>query len=63
MEEQIFRMKNENEMQFSQRFPHKIDPNKIQSVHDVVEILKRIPIYINDDVVKGIEHLIEKENE
>ncbi|WP_170954544.1 hypothetical protein [Bacillus cereus] len=42
-------------------YPHKIDPNKIQSVHDAIEILKRIPIYLNDEAVKGIEHLIEKD--
>lgn len=42
---------------------HKIDPNKIQSVHDVFEILKRIPMYVDDEGVKGIEHLIEKDDE
>ncbi|AHZ54030.1 hypothetical protein P4H56_23895 [Bacillus cereus] len=44
-------------------YPHKIDPNKIQSVHDAIEILKRIPLYLNDEAVKGIEHLIEEEEE
>ncbi|PFS09624.1 hypothetical protein COK55_27095 [Bacillus cereus] len=44
-------------------YPHKFDPSKIDSIHDAIEILKRIPIYLNDESVKGVEHLIEKESE
>ncbi|TCW59081.1 hypothetical protein EC917_101335 [Bacillus thuringiensis] len=41
----------------------KIDPNKIQSVQDILEILKRIPMYVDDEAAKGIEHLIADDND
>ncbi|MBJ8031461.1 hypothetical protein JDS96_27260 [Bacillus cereus group sp. N21] len=40
---------------------HKIDPNKIQTLDDVIQILRRVDMHVDDEGVKGIEHLIEKE--
>ncbi|MDA2480434.1 hypothetical protein PDN61_29300 [Bacillus cereus] len=40
---------------------HKIDPNKIKTLDDVIQILKRVTLHVNDEGLKGIEHLIEKE--
>lgn len=37
---------------------YKIDANKIQSVEDILEILKRIDMYVDEKGVKGIEHLV-----
>ncbi|WP_190240621.1 hypothetical protein [Bacillus sp. BD59S] len=43
---------------------YKIDPNKIQSLDDVISILKNITIYVNgEEALKGLEHLIEKDDE
>ncbi|WP_180247225.1 hypothetical protein [Bacillus cereus] len=41
---------------------YRVDPNKIQTLDDVIAILKRVTIYVNDEEsLKGIEHLIEEE--
>ncbi|NEU34005.1 hypothetical protein GN156_25435 [bacterium LRH843] len=37
---------------------YKIDGNKIQSVQDILEILKRVDMYVDEIGVKGIEHLV-----
>lgn len=42
---------------------HKIDPDKIQTLEDVIQILKRIKIHVNDEGLKGIEHLIADDND
>lgn len=42
---------------------HKIDPNKIQTIDDVIQIMKRLVLFVNDDGLKGIEHLIVEEEE
>lgn len=43
---------------------YKIDPNKIQSLDDVISILKNVTIYVNgEEALEGLEHLIEKDNE
>ncbi|MDV6040448.1 hypothetical protein N7X28_28940 [Bacillus sp. SM-B1] len=43
---------------------YKIDPNKIQSLDDVISILKNVTIYVNGEgALKGLEHLIEKDDE
>lgn len=43
---------------------YKIDPNKIQSLDDVISILKNVTIYVNgEEVLKGLELLIEKGDE
>ncbi len=42
---------------------HRIDSNKITSVQDIIEILKRITVYVDDEAVKGIEHLIADDND
>lgn len=43
---------------------HKIDPNKIQSLDDVISILKNVKIYVNgEEALEGLEHLIEKDDE
>ncbi|MED3090118.1 hypothetical protein [Bacillus toyonensis] len=42
---------------------YKIDPNKIQTLDDVIAILKKITIYVNgNESLEGLEHLIEKED-
>ncbi|PEL17591.1 hypothetical protein [Bacillus wiedmannii] len=43
--------------------PHKIDPDKIQTLDDVIQILKRINLQVNDEGLKGIEHLIADDND
>lgn len=43
---------------------YKIDPNKIQTLEDVIAILKKVPMYANgEEALEGLEHLIEKEDE
>ncbi|WP_215596147.1 hypothetical protein [Bacillus mycoides] len=43
---------------------YKIDPNKIQSLDDVITILKNVTIYVNgEESLEGMEHLIEKGDE
>lgn len=43
---------------------YKIDPNKIQSLDDVISILKNVTIYVNgEEALEGLGHLIEKDNE
>mgnify|MGYP007039429771 CR=1 FL=1 len=43
---------------------YKINPNKIQTLDDVIAILKRVSIYVNgEETLEGIEHLIEKDDE
>ncbi|MEB9506877.1 hypothetical protein P4J13_23370 [Bacillus anthracis] len=43
--------------------PHKINPDKIQTLEDVVQILKRLDLHVDDEGLKGIEYLIEKDDE
>ncbi|WP_342761950.1 hypothetical protein [Bacillus sp. BR3(2024)] len=43
--------------------PHKIDANKIQSVEDIVLILSRLDLHVDDEGLKGIEHLIADDND
>lgn len=51
-------------MTFKPLKQYKIDPNKIQSLDDVISILKNITIYVNgEEALKGLEHLIEKDDE
>ncbi|MDA2086266.1 hypothetical protein PDM90_02585 [Bacillus cereus] len=43
---------------------YKIDPNKIQTLEDVITILRNVTIYVNvEKSLEGIEHLIEKDDE
>ncbi|WP_410976582.1 hypothetical protein [Bacillus cereus] len=43
---------------------YKIDSNKIQSLDDVISILKNVTIYVNgEEALEGLEHLIEKDDE
>ncbi|HHL0970317.1 TPA: hypothetical protein ACQUHP_001826 [Bacillus cereus] len=59
MNEQNLIEKNKNEIYLRSTHSYKIDPNKIKTLDDVIQILKRVTIYVNDEGVKGIEHLIE----
>lgn len=43
--------------------PHKIDANKIKTLDDVILILSRLDLHVNDEGSKGMEHLIAKEGE
>lgn len=60
MNEQNLIEKNKNEIYLRSTHSYKIDPNKIKTLDDVIQILKRVTIYVNDEGVKGIEHLIER---
>ncbi|MGF9919214.1 hypothetical protein ABEX53_07735 [Bacillus toyonensis] len=62
MDEPIWRTAHKNTLYLRPTHRYRIDPNKIKSVHDAMEILKRIPMYVDDEGLKGIEHLIEKED-
>ncbi|EJQ03076.1 MULTISPECIES: hypothetical protein [Bacillus cereus group] len=42
---------------------HKIDPNKIKTLDDVIQILRRVTMHVDDDGLKGIEHLIVVDDE
>ncbi|EOO19734.1 MULTISPECIES: hypothetical protein [Bacillus cereus group] len=43
---------------------YKIDPNKIQSLDDVITVLRNVTIYVNgEESLEGLEHLIEKDDE
>lgn len=43
---------------------YKVDPNKIQTLDDVIAILKKVTIYVNgNESLEGLEHLIEKDDE
>ncbi|MBJ8031401.1 hypothetical protein [Bacillus cereus group sp. N21] len=42
---------------------YKIDPNKIQTLDDVIQILRRVDMHVDDKGVKGIEHLIAENND
>ncbi|MEG7339135.1 hypothetical protein V6E27_10905 [Bacillus cereus] len=43
---------------------YKINPNKIQTLDDVIAILKKVTIYVNgEETLEGLEHLIEKDDE
>ncbi|XKK18032.1 hypothetical protein HFP64_00105 [Bacillus sp. AC79A.1] len=48
---------------FKSTYPHKIDPNKIKTLDDVIQILKRVNLHVDDEGLKGIEHLILKDDE
>ncbi|MCC2352025.1 hypothetical protein [Bacillus pacificus] len=63
MDESIWRTTPNNAINLKLLSVHRIDPNKIQSVQDILEILKRIPMYVDDEAVKGIEHLIADDND
>ncbi|MFJ7552436.1 hypothetical protein ACIQXZ_00785 [Bacillus thuringiensis] len=41
---------------------YRIDPNKIQTLEDVIAILKKVPMHVNgEEALEGLEHLIEEE--
>ncbi|HDR7611466.1 TPA: hypothetical protein QCX47_003066 [Bacillus mycoides] len=61
MDEQKLTIKNKKEIHIRPTFPHKIDPNKIKTLDDVIQILKRVTLHVDDEGLKGIEHLIQKE--
>ncbi|MEW4236030.1 hypothetical protein Q0N71_23150 [Bacillus thuringiensis] len=42
---------------------YKIDPNKIKTLDDVVQILRRVHLRVNEEGLKGIEHLIVEDEE
>ncbi|PFD94666.1 hypothetical protein CN275_00305 [Bacillus anthracis] len=63
MDESMWRTTPNNTINLKPLSFHKIDANKITSVQDILEILKRIPMYVDDDAVKGIEHLIADGND
>lgn len=50
-------------IQFKPIKRYKIDPNKIKTLDDVIQILRRVGMHVDDEGAKGIEHLIEKEEE
>ncbi|MEC5238515.1 hypothetical protein [Bacillus mycoides] len=63
MDETMWRTTPDNTINLRPISHHRIDPSKIQSVQDILEILKRMPMYVDDEGVKGIEHLIADDND
>ncbi|EEM58668.1 hypothetical protein BK764_00230 [Bacillus thuringiensis serovar israelensis] len=63
MDEAVWRTTPHNTVKLKPVIRRRIDPNKIQSVQDILEILKRIPMYVDDEAIKGIEHLIADDND
>lgn len=63
MDESMWRTTPNNTIKLKSIKRRKIDPDKIQSVQDILEILKRIPMYVDDKAVKGLEHLIADDND
>ncbi|MDO8159171.1 hypothetical protein FKQ51_17760 [Bacillus toyonensis] len=61
-EKQVFTLKNVTNG-IALTHSHKIDPNKIQTIDDVIQIMKRLVLFVNDDGLKGIEHLIVDDEE
>lgn len=43
--------------------PHKIDAKKIKTLDDVILLLSRLELHVNDEGLKGIEHLIVEKND
>ncbi|MFV1456988.1 hypothetical protein [Bacillus mycoides] len=62
MNEQELTVKKKDSIYLRPRYPHKIDGSKIKSLEDVIKILGLMNICLDDKAVKGLEHLIEKEN-
>ncbi len=63
MDEQELTLKKKDSIYLRPRYPHKIDASKIKSLEDVIKILRLMDIRLDDKAVKGLEHLIEKEDE
>ncbi|WP_179117553.1 hypothetical protein [Bacillus cereus] len=42
---------------------YKIDPNKIKTLDDVIQILRRVHLHVNEEGLKGMEHLIVEDDE
>ena len=63
MEENNLTLKSTDSIYFKPTFPYKIDANKIKSLEDVVKIIRLMDIRLDDTAVKGLEHLIEKDDE
>ncbi|MEK5251345.1 hypothetical protein MKX66_27865 [Bacillus sp. FSL R9-9530] len=63
MSEHKLTIEKKNSISFRPTFPHKIDGSKIKSLEDVIKILKLMDIRLDDKAVKGLEHLIEKDDE
>ncbi|MCQ6359964.1 hypothetical protein [Bacillus cereus] len=56
-------METKDSIHFRPTYPHKIDGSKIKSLEDVIKILRLMDIRLDDKAVKGLEHLIEKDDE
>ncbi|MGH0448509.1 hypothetical protein ACQVPC_25765 [Bacillus mycoides] len=65
MDEQELRIEKKDSIHLRPRptFPHKIDGSKIESLEDVIKILRLMDIRLDDKAVKGLEHLIEDNND
>ncbi|MEW9167014.1 hypothetical protein [Bacillus pacificus] len=51
-------------MTFKPLKKYKIDPNKIQTLDDVIAILRNVTLYVNgEEALESLEHLIEKDDE
>lgn len=63
MEGQTLTIKDTEGIYLKPTYPHKIEANKIKSLEDVIKIIGLMNIHLDDQAVKGLEHLIEKEDE
>ncbi|MED1287352.1 hypothetical protein [Bacillus mycoides] len=63
MDEQELRIEKKDSIHLRPTYPHKIDGSKIESLEDVIKILRLMDIRLDDKAVKGLEHLIEDNND
>lgn len=63
MEGNNLTIKDSNSIHMKPKYPHKLDANKIKSLEDVIKIIGLMNIHLDDQAVKGLEHLIEKDDE
>lgn len=63
MDGQELRIEKKDSIYLRPTYHHKIDGSKIKSLEDVIKILRLMDIRLDDKAVKGLEHLIEKEDE
>ncbi|MEG7934970.1 hypothetical protein J0817_19875 [Bacillus mobilis] len=63
MEDNNLAFKDSNSIHLKPTYPHKIDATKIKSLEDIAKIIGLMDIRLDDKAVKGLEHLIEKDDE
>lgn len=62
MDEQELKVEKKDSIFLRPTYSYKIDGSKIKSLEDVIKILGLMNIRLDDKAVKGLEHLVEKED-